>query len=120
MPSTLRREGYLLIDHRNSPGVDYELIRSVGKDTPNVGAGQLYESPTVTCCHCGVGVILNPNRSRPRGYCRKCDNYVCDNPTCNAECKPFLKTLDVLQEQNFRQDAGYNLLCAHPPHGPIR
>lgn len=110
MPTKPRREGYLLIDHRNSPGVDPELIRASGKAAPIVGPGQIFESPTITCCHCGVGVILNPNRTRPRGYCRSCDQYVCDSPVCSAECKPFIKTLDIMQEQNFRTESGYNLL----------
>ncbi len=108
MPTKPRREGYLLIDHSNSPGVTPELILASGRPAPIVGAGEIYESPTITCCHCGIGVILNPNRTRPRGYCRNCDHYVCDSPVCNAECKPFIKTLDILQEQAFRQEAGYS------------
>lgn len=110
MPSKPRREGYLLIDHRNSPGVSEELIRASGKNAPVIGSGQVFESGTVTCAHCNVVVVLNPNRTRPRGYCRKCDQYVCDSPGCNMECTPHIKTLDILQENNFRQDMGYNLL----------
>lgn len=110
MPTKSRREGYLLIDHRNSPGVTSEMVLASGRPAPIVGEGQIYESPTITCCHCGVGVILNPNRTRPRGYCRNCDHYVCDSPVCNAECKPFIKTLDDMQEHAFRDSAGYNLL----------
>lgn len=108
MPQKPRREGWLLIDHSNSPGVPEELVRASGKDAPAVGAGKKFESPLVTCCHCGVQVILNPDRSRPRGYCRKCDDYVCDSPACNAECTPRLKTFEVLQEQAFRAEFGYN------------
>ncbi len=107
MPSVSRREGYLLIDHRYSPGVTPELVAASGKNSPVVGAGQVFESATIICAHCGTGVILNPNRTRPRGYCRKCDAYVCDSPDCNAECKPLIKTLDVMQENSFRTEAGY-------------
>jgi hypothetical protein len=110
MPSTPRREGLLTIDHRNSPGVSEELVRASGKNAPVIGAGQLFESPTITCAHCNTVVILNPDRTRPRGYCRKCDQYVCDNPACNAECNPLIKTIDILQENAFRQEFGYNLL----------
>jgi hypothetical protein len=96
--SSKRREGYLLIDNRNSPGV-------AGTDSvPSVGAGHVYESATKTCKHCHVVVILNPLRTRARGYCRKCDDYVCDNPACNIECVPMNQVFDVVQENNFRAE----------------
>lgn len=79
-----RPEGYLLIDNRCS------------------GEGML-ESATVTCSHCQRIVVLNPDRSRQRGYCRKCDHYICDNPACNFECVPLNKILDDLQEKAFKE-----------------
>lgn len=97
MPGKRAREGYLLIDHRNSPGVPAEMMVALGLD-PGAGRGT-WESPTVSCCHCNTVVILNPLRTRARGYCPKCDGYVCDSPGCSAECRPFEKTLDDLQAQ---------------------
>jgi hypothetical protein len=70
MPSKPRREGLLTIDHRNSPGVSAEFVRASGLSAPVVRAGQVFESATVTCAHCNVVVVLNPDRTRPRGYCR--------------------------------------------------
>ena len=67
------------------------------REAPVVGADTVWESATVTCCHCGAVVILNPNRKRPRGYCAKCDAYHCDNPGCGSECRPFDKFLDLTQ-----------------------
>ena len=100
MSSNKRKsEGYLLIDNRYSPGVSEELIRSTGKDAPIVAPGQTFESATVTCAHCNRIVILNPDRTRPRGYCAKCDHYVCDNPGCALECIPFAKILDTLYDK---------------------
>lgn len=92
-----RREGYLLIDNLYSPGVTAEMVHASGKAAPAVGADTIWESATVTCCHCGAVVILNPDRKRPRGYCAKCDAYHCDNPACGNECRPFDKFLDVMQ-----------------------
>lgn len=91
-------EGYLLIDHRHSPGLTPGEVPDMGLDAPIVGAGQLYESATITCSHCQVTVVLNPLRTRERGYCTKCDHYVCDNPGCNRECLPMVRVLDILQE----------------------
>ena len=104
MSSLKRHEGYLCIDNRFGPGVSEEFIRASGKDVPIVTEGKFYESATATCSHCGIIVVLNPDRTRPRGYCRKCDKYVCDNPGCNIECRNFDKLLDTLQEQAYQQE----------------
>ena len=94
-----RREGYLLIDNRESPGVSAELVHQSGKAAPVVGRNQTFESATVTCCHCNAVVILNPDRTRPRAYCAKCDQYHCDSPACGLECRPFQRLIDELEEQ---------------------
>jgi hypothetical protein len=100
MSSLRNHEGYMLIDHRNSPGVADEVMTQ--GLIPGAGRG-IFESPTFTCSHCEAVVIMNPNRSRARGYCRKCDHYVCD--ACEAErvrtgiCYPFKSmVLDLLNE----------------------
>ena len=103
MSSLRRHEGYLLIDHRNSPGVPDALILASGKEMPLEANRGLYETATVTCAHCHAIVILNPQRERPRHYCPKCDHYVCDTPGCAVECRPFKQLLDQQQEQAFRQ-----------------
>lgn len=101
MQSQRSREGYLLIDHRYSPGITADLPRPPGMIDP-VGPGQTFESATSTCGHCGVPHILNPNRSRPRGYCFKCSHYVCDMPWCNDGCHPFEATLERAYEHAMR------------------
>ena len=75
MKSLASHEGYLLIDNR-------------------AAGEQKLESATITCCHCQRTLIKNPARTRPRGYCTKCDDYVCDNRACNLECRPFWKSVD--------------------------
>lgn len=104
MPTARRREGYLLIDNRFGPGVSEEFIRATGKEAPFVGEGQMFESATKTCRHCQKVVVLNPDRTRPRGYCRKCDDYVCDDVVCNFECVPMQRVFDVAQEHAFRAE----------------
>ena len=95
MFSKREQEGYLLIDHRAGPGITPEMVTGTSLDLPFVAVpgGKMFESPTITCHHCERLVVLNPDRSRSRGYCPKCDHYVCDQ--CEAErvrtgvCKPF-------------------------------
>lgn len=109
MSSLRRHEGYLLIDNRDSPGVSDELMQSMGVDMPK-GAGKgLFEAPTLTCSHCQVVVVLEPRRTRARGYCPKCDHYVCDR--CEAvrvatggACKPFKQIIDEAQETAALQE----------------
>lgn len=78
-------EGYLMVDHRASPGIPEDKALQMGLDPYLVKEGKVYETPTMTCSHCGVVVIMNPKRTRERAYCSKCDNYVCD--TCDAARK---------------------------------
>lgn len=87
-------EGYLLIDNRESPGVGQDFVDACDLGAITVPGKSLFESATVTCCHCNAVVVLNPQRTRPRGYCARCDAYVCDNPACGLECRPFAKVID--------------------------
>ena len=88
------REGELMIDHRASPGLPADFYHRIGLAGMPAPGGALTELPTMTCCHCNAVVILNAARTRPRGYCRKCDDYVCDSPACNSGCMPFDALLD--------------------------
>lgn len=69
--------GYLQIDHRESPGVKPEDVAHV-PGLEAIGAGQHFETGTLTCKHCASVIVLNPLRKRPRAYCPKCDAYICD------------------------------------------
>jgi hypothetical protein len=98
MPHISKRshEGLLIIDHSESPGITADDLQ--GKPGIAVGGGTVAKMPTLQCCHCNVTVILNPLRNRPRNYCSKCDAYICDQPGCNAQCVPFEKIVDRIQE----------------------
>jgi len=90
MSSLRRHEGYLLIDHTDSPG------------TKSVPKGVKHEAATITCSHCNRVFQINRLRTRPRHYCAKCDHYVCDNPGCVVGCHPYKKLMDEVQEQGAR------------------
>lgn len=89
-------EGELTIDHRHSPGVPDALIKLAGLP---LGAGRgIFETATYTCGHCQAQVVMNPERTRERGYCRRCQHVICDG--CGVvmaqtlECRPFQKWAD--------------------------
>jgi hypothetical protein len=98
MFSKREMEGYVMIDHRDSPGFTQEEAARLGLGGLPVGRGTLFQSPTITCHVCQAVVIINPDRSRSRGYCPKHNAYSCD--ACNAErvrtgiCKPFQQVID--------------------------
>ncbi len=122
MVSKRSREAYLMIDHRNSPGISPEFLRANNLDArerlipgvahakdhlrannldaPAVGAGVTFESAVAVCHSCGGDVILNPDRSRPRAWCMKHDAYLCD--PCEAlrssgqDCVPYEQKLTEL------------------------
>lgn len=85
MNSLARKEGYLLIDDSAS-------------------GGSKLEAATITCAHCQVTFIRNLGRTRPRGYCAKCDAYTCDG--CSGlGCRPFWK---YIEEEQTRLIQGAN------------
>ena len=88
MKTRRAHEGYLMLDHR-------------------AGGGALIESATYTCKHCQRVVVLNPERTRARGYCRGCDHHICDE--CEAEraasggvCRDFNRLAEQIQESAAR------------------
>jgi len=76
-------EGYYLSDNTLSGGGKQEL-------------------PMATCSHCQRGIIMNPGRTRDRGYCPKCDHYVCDEcelvRVSTGECITFKQRMDEVEK----------------------
>lgn len=96
----LEHEGYLMVDHRASPGIPGDPLR---------GEGKLFETKTNHCNHCGTVVIMNPLRKRERAYCSKCDMYICDN--CGIAMKmpdyahrTFRQSIDETLTQNILKE----------------
>lgn len=79
----MRTGGYLMIDNR-------------------LAGGGLGEADTSTCSHCQRIVVLNPDRTRERGFCPKCSHYICDECVGvmhqTLTCVPIAKVFDELQE----------------------
>lgn len=86
-----------MTDHRESPGMSDSAVVPHGLP---MGAGRgLFESSTFTCADCHKVVINNPDRTRPRGYCPKCDHYLCDycesiRFASGGECKNLKMRID--------------------------
>lgn len=83
---------------------------------PRTWTPKTVQVPTMTCRHCNVVVVLNPERRRARSWCRKCDAYICDKPGCNADCNPIeegvelaLKYPELAQPFLLRDVNGYTL-----------
>ena len=103
------KEGYLFIDNRLGGPLSDEQLAAVaqleqqGAYVTLAPPGGALEAATITCSHCQVTFIRNPQRTRARSWCAKCDHYICDSPACNRECIPMKQVLDELQEQLFQQ-----------------
>lgn len=110
----MKNEGYLSIDHRASPGLTPEDFRKagitgaglakLGLDMAEFGEGKHLERATKRCCHCGNTVVLNQERIRNRSHCRACDAYICDDPKCHFDCRPFRKMLDKIREDAVKAE----------------
>lgn len=104
MSSKRSQEGYLQVDHRESPGVPETILHATGMP---VGAGRgVFEAATITCAHCCRVMVRNPLRTRDRAWCSKCDRYICD--WCGAamaksgECRDIERIVEELQSAAAR------------------
>jgi Ni2+-binding GTPase involved in maturation of urease and hydrogenase len=103
----------MVIDNRQSQGVPDDVMVELGYP---VGAGKgLYESATYTCSHCHSVVVIEPKRTRERGFCRGCSRQICDG--CNAikaktfECHSMAQIIEETLEAAVRQsDSGSSIL----------
>jgi predicted RNA-binding Zn-ribbon protein involved in translation (DUF1610 family) len=103
MHSLRSYEGYLLIDHRNSPGVPDEIMVNQGL-TPGSGKG-LFESATFTCPYCERVIVMNPDRSRPRAFDRKTNHYICDPCDGIRSTGVEMKTMKQLTDELLNKAA---------------
>ena len=99
-------EGEILIDHSASPGLTPADVPDLGMDIPIVGKGERFESAINTCGHCAAAIILNPNRTRERGWCQHCDRYICDTCTYllhqTLRCNTVKRRLEQAYEEAER------------------
>jgi hypothetical protein len=91
-------DGYLMIDHRLSPGLKCEEV-----GTDKLGAGKLFEAATDTCHRCQKIQVINPKRLRERPYCRRHDRNLCDDcaaelKVSGRECESFMERVEKLHE----------------------
>jgi hypothetical protein len=105
MGSKRDHEGYYMSDHRNAGAPMPDALQLKAGLPAGSGRG-LFESSTFRCNHCGAVVINNPDRSRPRGWCKHCDHYVCDHCAgtlfSTGVCYPIKKRMEEAQEAALR------------------
>lgn len=107
-------EGELEVDHRASPGLTEDQARRLGYDEAHLALlreGKICRTPTLGCCHCGGVVVINPQRTRGRHFCPKCDQYICDG--CHMVSqepdyvhRPFAQVRDMIQSGKWRFAGG--------------
>lgn len=98
MKKSLRHgAGYLIVDHTNSPGLRPQDVAHV-PGAPAVGEGEVFERDFLVCSHCERMIVLNPLRTRDRGYCQKCHAFICDGcedlRVRTGACVPMKQVLD--------------------------
>jgi len=109
-----KRESYLMIDHRASPGVKQEQYREAGFNMPAVPEGKMGEYKVLVCWHCNQHLIVNPLRQRERGFCRSCMEYICDVCVADAQRpdyahKPLMAKVDETLERISRTEPNLEL-----------
>jgi hypothetical protein len=93
------QEGYLMVDHRASPGINSSKFQCMGLPLKE---GSVVEVATLTCSHCKTVCIRNPLRVRDRGYCIKCNHYICDGCAIALKvtgvCRPWNQVVDEVMD----------------------
>ena len=98
MFSKREAEGYLLVDHTDSPGISAEQAASVRSHLVVPGGTKL-ETATYNCTNCERMIVLNPLRTRERFYCQKCDGYHCDDCALITKVTGICKTMKQVVEE---------------------
>jgi hypothetical protein len=106
LKSLKRFEGELTIDHRAGNGLPEHIARMCGYEPSAVKGGKLFEAATITCKHCKGAWVKNPDRIRPREFCRKCDHYICDGCAYEATQPDYI-------HRSFEKVAELALESAH-------
>ena len=101
------REGYLMVDHRASPGIPEDIARASGFDPKFCGEGKMFEAASLTCSHCKGVVVKNPLRTRERHFCVKCGgHYICDGCAFAAAQPDYVHApFDKVIDDTLRQAA---------------
>lgn len=74
-----KQQGYVLVDHRASPGLTEAEARMFGYEPSLCKEGKIFEADTMGCSHCGGVAVKSPTRIRPRASCAACGHhYICD------------------------------------------
>jgi len=90
--------GYLIIDHSASPGInEADIPTRLKSSTPIVPEGKVFEADVQFCTHCSRSIILRSDRTRPRGYCQKCDHYICDICSLDPACNSLKRLMDKIE-----------------------
>jgi hypothetical protein len=94
-------EGYLEIDHRESPGFTAEEAVQAGlrRIATDVGKGAVAKVPVANCSQCQRHIILNPMRTRDRFFCRKCMAYHCDRCALITHISGVCKTWKQIEQE---------------------
>jgi hypothetical protein len=99
----MKQMGYLMVDHRASPGLPEDVARWAGYDPKLAREGKVFEADTMTCCECHNWVVKNPERTRERHSC-SCGNYLCDGCAFRLSLpdqvhKPLARVIDEVKKQ---------------------
>lgn len=104
-----------MVDHRASPGLTEEQARALGYDPHQCREGKLFEMATLWCVHCGSTYLKNLDRTRDRGHCFQCNDYICDHCDAARRSPDYIHT-NIYQQRDLLA-AGWGM--SGSTHKPI-
>ena len=64
--------------------------------------GKVHEEDTRQCRHCGQHVQVQPGSGKTRGYCHRCDGFICGKRECVMRCRPLERWIDEVERNYLR------------------
>ena len=109
VPYSMRQQGWMLVDNGGPGSITKDQARAQG--LPSTYATQsVVELDTLHCRCCGGVVIKNPERTRERNHCTKCNWFQCDGCAYLATLPDYVHQ-PFLQKVELAKTAAANLTC---------
>jgi len=84
-------EGKLILE----PG---EAVTTTRNPSGFILADDIEIAQTRQCGHCNTHHVCVKGSGKLRGFCMKCNSWLCGAPACIAECRPFEQKMEAFEK----------------------
>jgi hypothetical protein len=86
-----------ILKYLGIPGTPRAVRKPAGYTKTTGPFGEIIDCDTLQCAHCGGHWEVVAGSGKLRGFCARCDGYVCGAPLCMAVCCPVEQRLENIE-----------------------